>query len=157
MKPFFVQWILLCLVASTHASEADPFEWCGGRLNVLENAKTAAVASRIFWSCRNETMRLNIRPAFIQEVNRICATWRLCYSLLEDSSQNSTSVNQKVMKCISKIGEATQFLFPEWKKLYNFDVNSFHDAMQRCAYPLLPKGVMYGLKSMDYFRYFASG
>ncbi|XP_075539410.1 uncharacterized protein LOC142574133 isoform X3 [Dermacentor variabilis] len=117
---------------STIAPNLKNFPWCGGRLNPLETAKTGRVATAVLFSCKEATQRLNISSGFLKEIDRICAAWRLCYSVGEDASNT-------------------------WTEKYNINIDSFADALQRCAFPKFPKGVNYVLKTIDYFRYFASG
>ncbi|KAK8777726.1 hypothetical protein V5799_020931 [Amblyomma americanum] len=136
---------------------AKRIDWCGGPQNPLESAKTARVATTVFLACKNETLGLNISPSFFKESNRLCAIWRMCYSLVEDTNVRSNEYTAAAAECSYKFGKVAEFLFPKWKQEYNFDEATFYDALKRCAIPHLPKGVMYGLKSVDYFRYFASG
>ncbi|XP_075539407.1 uncharacterized protein LOC142574132 isoform X3 [Dermacentor variabilis] len=117
---------------STIAPNLKNFPWCGGRLNPLETAKTGRVATAVLFSCKEATQRLNISSGFLKETDRICAVWRLCYSVGEDASNT-------------------------WTEKYNINMGFFADALQRCAFPKFPKGVNYVLKTIDYFRYFASG
>ncbi|XP_075539404.1 uncharacterized protein LOC142574131 isoform X4 [Dermacentor variabilis] len=127
-------WVILPVnVRLSHiAPNLKTFPWCGGPQNPMEAAKTGRVATAVFFSCKDEVQRLNISSAFIQEVDRMCAVWRLCYAFGEDT--NNT-----------------------WRQKYNVNIDSFIGAFQRCAFPKFPKGVIYGLKTLDYFRYFASG
>ncbi|XP_077532210.1 uncharacterized protein LOC144144574 [Haemaphysalis longicornis] len=154
-------YAILCIAIHSlllpHNLAGKKLEWCGGNLNPREAARAARVATSVFWSCKEETVRLNISPAFIKQTDRICALWRLCYSLVEDNYLNGTEVTFAAAECVYKFGEAVQFVFPTWKGLYNFDAASFYEATKKCAFPLVPRGVMYGLKCVDYFRYFISG
>ncbi|XP_075539405.1 uncharacterized protein LOC142574132 isoform X1 [Dermacentor variabilis] len=142
---------------STIAPNLKNFPWCGGRLNPLETAKTGRVATAVLFSCKEATQRLNISSGFLKETDRICAVWRLCYSVGEDASNATTEIYKVAGECTYKLSHAATFLFPTWTEKYNINMGFFADALQRCAFPKFPKGVNYVLKTIDYFRYFASG
>ncbi|XP_075539406.1 uncharacterized protein LOC142574132 isoform X2 [Dermacentor variabilis] len=121
---------------STIAPNLKNFPWCGGRLNPLETAKTGRVATAVLFSCKEATQRLNISSGFLKA---------------------TTEIYKVAGECTYKLSHAATFLFPTWTEKYNINMGFFADALQRCAFPKFPKGVNYVLKTIDYFRYFASG
>ncbi|XP_075539403.1 uncharacterized protein LOC142574131 isoform X3 [Dermacentor variabilis] len=131
-------WVILPVnVRLSHiAPNLKTFPWCGGPQNPMEAAKTGRVATAVFFSCKDEVQRLNISSAFIQVTMEL---------------YNAAG------KCTHKFSQAAMFVFPTWRQKYNVNIDSFIGAFQRCAFPKFPKGVIYGLKTLDYFRYFASG
>ncbi|XP_075539402.1 uncharacterized protein LOC142574131 isoform X2 [Dermacentor variabilis] len=114
-------WVILPVnVRLSHiAPNLKTFPWCGGPQNPMEAAKTGRVATAVFFSCKDEVQRLNISSAFIQEVDRMCAVWRLCYAFGEDTNNVTMELYNAAGKCTHKFSQAAMFVFPTWRQKYN--------------------------------------
>ncbi|XP_077532530.1 uncharacterized protein LOC144144901 [Haemaphysalis longicornis] len=131
--------------------------WCGKPLNPWDHAKAMTVATTMVLSCKEEVYRLNLRPAFIKIITKMCATCRLCYAFAEDYNQTLRSFQENLVGCLTKFGRAWEVAFPVEKKAYNFDAEKVGEAAHRCATRHFPKDVRYALQTLMYAKDIMSG
>ncbi|XP_077532792.1 uncharacterized protein LOC144145161 [Haemaphysalis longicornis] len=149
---------LYILVAYMVLCEAlQPMRWCGGPLNPWEAAKAGRMATSHFLACKNETIGLNIKASLIKEVPKICSAVRMCFAVAEDNQNTSAIFREKFIQCLEKLGKAWTTAYPWKPKEYNIDTDEVLAAFRRCWKNVRPEDLLYILKTVEYFKDFASG
>ncbi|XP_037514364.1 uncharacterized protein LOC119390745 [Rhipicephalus sanguineus] len=154
--------ILTCMgamatAAPVTAQKNQPMRWCGGQLNPRDHARAMTFATSLFYSCKDEILRINFPPIAIKEIERLCAGWRICYALVDDFTNASVPYNDFLITCMKKLGAALVTVYPHTKETYNFDPEDSLDGLKRCAGHLLPRDWRYMMQAISYVKYFASG
>ncbi|XP_077552747.1 uncharacterized protein LOC144167328 [Haemaphysalis longicornis] len=110
-----------------------PFDFCYEPLNPVETARATKMITDMFLSCKQEIFNLNIKPGVIRESSALCISFRFCYSLAEERTNNTAAMAQYAFKCFQKFGDAALTVKSDWVEKYNFNNTAVLTAWNRCG------------------------
>ncbi|XP_075746458.1 uncharacterized protein LOC142803956 [Rhipicephalus microplus] len=136
----FQQFLCACLLRFTSAAlNVQKMRWCGNGLNPLNMAKAMRAATDMLLACKKDIIRLNVKPAIINKVDKLCASWRVCYIVAEDRSNASRTFEDAVVDCMHKMARTWITIDPT------------------CARRFVPKDVNQMLEGVKWLKNFISG
>ncbi|XP_077552806.1 uncharacterized protein LOC144167410 [Haemaphysalis longicornis] len=154
--------LLIILSAALWAGSQVPFEtrpmnYCYERLNPVETAKATRMATYMFFSCKDEMLKLNVRPGIIQEANRFCLGYRFCYSVAEERTNNTKALISTMFDCVEKLAAAGITVKPDWETKYNFNWTIVLKKYRICASQHMPRDIRYVLWGFTWLKDLGSG
>ncbi|XP_075539476.1 uncharacterized protein LOC142574212 isoform X2 [Dermacentor variabilis] len=130
----------MCLLSfSLGALDFEKIRWCGSGLNPLDKAKATRTVTEMFFSCKNDIIRQNVKPSIIHEADRLCAAWRVCYVIGADNKNASLTFGEVTVNCMRTMARTWVTVSP------------------RCAGRFLPKDVRHILEAVKWMKDFISG
>ncbi|XP_037514418.1 uncharacterized protein LOC119390796 [Rhipicephalus sanguineus] len=136
----FQQFLCACLLSFTFAArDVQKMRWCGSGLNPLNMAKATRAATEMFLACKNHIIRFNIKPAIIHKVDKLCASWRVCYVVAEERTNKSATFEGAVVDCMQTMARTWVTIDPT------------------CAGRFVPKDVNQILEAVKWMKDFISG
>ncbi|XP_077508553.1 uncharacterized protein LOC144119925 [Amblyomma americanum] len=139
------------------ARDVQNMRWCGSTMNPLEMAKATRTATNMFFSCKEAIIKHNVKPAIIMELDRLCASLRVCYSIGHEAKNVSRSFEDTVIDCLQKMAHAWITVSPAAPKKYNVDVDEITKSFRRCARRHLSKDISHALEGAKWIKDFISG
>ncbi|XP_077552751.1 uncharacterized protein LOC144167331 isoform X2 [Haemaphysalis longicornis] len=109
-----------------------PFDFCYEPLNPVETARATKMITDMFLSCKQEIFNLNIKPGVIRESSALCISFRFCYSLAEERTN-------------------------DWVEKYNFNNTAVLTAWNRCGAKHMPRDIRFLLFGLRWLLDFMSG
>ncbi|XP_077532529.1 uncharacterized protein LOC144144900 [Haemaphysalis longicornis] len=153
-------WTLLVTVlamCSASPNDREYFPWCGERLNPREQGKAMRIATESMHACKSDIIRLNLSPFVVQEAQRLCIMFRICFSYAGQTNETVDTFRQSYIHCIDKILHVSEVLNPELFNKYRANATKITEAATRCSYHLIPQDYRYTLVTFGYFKNFISG
>ncbi|XP_065307995.2 uncharacterized protein [Dermacentor albipictus] len=116
------------------------------------------LATTLVLSCKDHFLGFNL-PAKIglNEMDRLCAASRICYSSLESNKNRSSAYQDQLYNCMKHLGEAILAMNPELSVKYNFQWDQILGMVRQCAQRHFPKDVRYMMRAMEYAKGLFSG
>ncbi|XP_077552746.1 uncharacterized protein LOC144167327 [Haemaphysalis longicornis] len=77
--------------------------------------------SDLFFACKHELIRFDVKPGIIKEVNRFCVSFRFCWSVAEERSNNRQTMIDYVFYCLDKLALANMTVKSDWAQKYHYN------------------------------------
>ncbi|XP_077552749.1 uncharacterized protein LOC144167329 isoform X2 [Haemaphysalis longicornis] len=120
--------LLLLIFASSILAEkkpvpfdTPPMNYCYEKLNPVEASKARKMSSDLFFACKHELFRFDVKPGIIMEVNRFCVSFRFCWSVAEERSSNRQTMIDYVFYCLDKLALANMTVKSDWAQKYHYN------------------------------------
>ncbi|XP_072143009.1 uncharacterized protein [Dermacentor andersoni] len=98
-----------------------------------------------------------LQKEITQEMDRLCAASRICYSSIESNKNRSAAHQDQLYSCMKHLGDAVLTMNPELSVKYNFQWDKILGLVRRCAQRHFPKDVRYMIRAMEYAKGLVSG
>ncbi|XP_049271458.1 uncharacterized protein LOC119390797 [Rhipicephalus sanguineus] len=120
-------------------------------------AKAMRAATEMFLACKKDIIRLNVKPTIIDKVDKLCASWRVCYIVAEERTNASATFEDAVVDCMQTMARTWITIDPNAPKRYNIDVDAVTNVYKTCARRFIPKDVNQMLEGVKWLKDFISG
>ncbi|KAK8787834.1 hypothetical protein V5799_022390, partial [Amblyomma americanum] len=84
-----------------------------GTLNPLDQAKAMRLSTELMYSCKDDMIRLNVSPAILKELKRLCIMFRACFAYGSYSNTTIKEFRQTYMHCLRSLIYMGETLSPE--------------------------------------------
>ncbi|XP_049270832.1 uncharacterized protein LOC125756242 [Rhipicephalus sanguineus] len=115
------------------------------------------MATNTMMSCKDEIIRMNVKPTAVNDMDRLCTLLRACFAYGSYTNDTVDQFRQSYMHCIDKILHMAQVLNPRFFGTHSVNATAIVEAFTRCSYNLIPVELKYSLAAVSFFKDFVSG